>query len=142
MTPLMVRPGVGFCFHTSGQKRANARKSRKALRKHSTNFVSFDEPINLKSIELPAVIALERLQREKQDACASAGTRTKPRKCKVDAPPPPKIRSKKVPLRPAENPRDQAANFTERVDTGLREKRANNTARYAFVFSFRRFWWA
>ena len=125
-------------------------KSRKALRNRRTNLEPSDgEPT--KSIKLPAVIALERLRREKQDghelgassdsdvplaknyaaeksklACASAGIRTKSRERKDDAPPPPKKRGKKAPVRPTEDPRDQAANCTETVGTGSREKNTAN----------------
>ena len=108
------------------------------------------------SIKLPVVIALERQQREKQDGvdlrrsdsdsdvplakkhvaakpkreCASAGTLAESNKCKEDRPQPPKKRSKskvKAPLRPAEDPPDQATNVTETVGTGLREKITSNT---------------
>ena len=127
-------------------------KSRKALRNRRTNLEPSDgEPT--KSIKLPAVIALERLRREKQDghelggssdsdaplaknyaeeksklACASAGTRPKSRKRKDDEPPPPKKRNKKAPLRPTptEDPRDQAANFAETAGKGPREKNTAN----------------
>jgi hypothetical protein len=108
------------------------------------------------SIKLPAVIALEKQQREKQErhdlggndsdsdvplakkhvaakpkrARGPAGTLTKSSKRKEDGPPPPKKRSKskvKAPLGPTEDPSDQATNFTETVGTtGLREKNTSN----------------
>ena len=132
-------------------------KNKRALGKRKVNLEPSDgEPMcATESIKLPAVIALERQQREQQErhdlggsdsdsdvplakknvaakpkrARTPAGTLTKSGKRKEDGPPPPKKRSKskvKAPLVPTEDPSEQATNFTETVGTGLREKNTSN----------------